>query len=57
MPSPPSTSVARILRGERAGDLPVTIPKNVLTINLRTARALGLTIPEAVLRSADTTIE
>jgi len=49
--------VARILRGERAGDLPVTIPKNVLTINLRTARALGLTIPEAVLRSADTTIE
>ena len=49
--------VAQILRGARPGDLAVTVPKNVLTINLRTARALGLTIPEAVLRSADTTIE
>ena len=49
--------VARILRGERAADLPVTVPRNVLTINLRTARALGLTIPEPVLRSADTILE
>jgi putative ABC transport system substrate-binding protein len=49
--------VAQILRGARAGDLPVTVPRNVLTINLRTARALGLTIPEPVLRSADTILE
>jgi putative tryptophan/tyrosine transport system substrate-binding protein len=49
--------VAQILRGARAGDLPVTIPKNVLTINLRTAKALGLTIPPAVLSGADVVLE
>ena len=49
--------VAQILRGARAGDLPVTVPHNVLTINLRTARALGLTIPPAVLAGADVVLE
>ena len=49
--------VARILRGARAGELPVTVPNNVLTLNLRTARALGLVIPDDVVRSADTIIE
>jgi putative ABC transport system substrate-binding protein len=49
--------VAQILRGARPADLPVTVPKNVLTINLRTARALGLTIPAAVLDAADVVLE
>ena len=49
--------VARILRGERAGDLPVTVPKNLLTINLKTARALGLTFPPAVVSAADVVLE
>jgi putative tryptophan/tyrosine transport system substrate-binding protein len=49
--------VAQIVRGARPGDLPVTVPKNVLTINLRTARALGITIPDAVLSGADVVLE
>jgi len=49
--------VAQILRGARPGDLPVTVPRNVLTINLRTARALGLTIPPAVLGGADVVLD